>query len=118
MRPSPSTVIFSTAVGGFRRYFPLRTDAKRHSPGACLHTPDAGPTVGSFGRFMGAVFAGYGAAWIAVARQTPVPARAVRWLAAVLLLGGLGRVLSLAVDGRPHAFQLVLMGIELGLAPV
>ncbi|WP_189916922.1 DUF4345 domain-containing protein [Kitasatospora xanthocidica] len=79
---------------------------------------DAGPTVGSFGRFMGAVFAGYGAAWIQAARQTPVPARTVRWLAAVLLLGGLARVLSLAVDGRPHGFQLVLMVIELGLAPV
>ncbi len=67
---------------------------------------------------MGAVFAGYGGAWIRAARQAPVPAREVRWLAAVLLLGGLGRVLSLAVDGRPHGFQLLLMAIELGLPPV
>ncbi|MFE6502771.1 DUF4345 domain-containing protein [Kitasatospora sp. NPDC057738] len=79
---------------------------------------DAGPTVGSFGRFMGAVFAGYGVAWIRAARQAPVPAGTVRWLAAVLLLGGLARVLSIVVDGRPHWFQLVLMAIELGLAPV
>ncbi|MBD0690802.1 DUF4345 domain-containing protein [Streptomyces sp. CBMA123] len=79
---------------------------------------DPGPTVDSFGRFMGAVFAGYGAAWIWAARQAPVPARVVRWLAAVFLLGGLGRVLGLAVDGRPHWFQLVLMGIELGLPVV
>lgn len=79
---------------------------------------DAGPTVGSFGRFMGAVFAGYGLAWIQAARQAPVPARTVRWLAAVLLLGGLARVLSIVADGRPHGFQLVLMAIELGLAPV
>ncbi|MBD0671523.1 DUF4345 domain-containing protein [Streptomyces sp. CBMA156] len=79
---------------------------------------DAGPTVDSFGRFMGAVFAGYGAAWIRAARQTPVPARAVRWLAVVFLLGGLGRVLSIAVAGRPHWFQLVLMAIELGLGAV
>ncbi|MFF2747689.1 DUF4345 domain-containing protein [Kitasatospora sp. NPDC058048] len=79
---------------------------------------DAGPTVGSFGRFMGAVFAGYGVAWIRAARQAPVPARTVRWLAAVLLLGGLARVLSIVLDGRPHWFQLVLMAIELGLAPV
>ncbi|MFJ7248190.1 DUF4345 domain-containing protein [Kitasatospora sp. NPDC098652] len=80
--------------------------------------PDPGPTVDSFGRFMGAVFAGYGVAWIRAARQMPVPAREVRWLTAVLLLGGLGRVLGLAVDGRPHWFQLVLMGIELGLPAV
>nr|BFD89862.1 hypothetical protein KitaXyl93_12220 [Kitasatospora sp. Xyl93] len=79
---------------------------------------DAGPTVDSFGRFMGAVFAGYGAAWIQAARQAPVPARAVRWLAAVLLLGGLARVLSIAADGRPHWFQLVLMAVEFGLPPV
>lgn len=80
--------------------------------------PDPGPTVDSFGRFMGAVFVGYGAAWIRAARQAPVPAREVRWLTAVLLLGGLGRVLGLVVDGRPHWFQLVLMGIELGLPAV
>ncbi|MFD8782996.1 DUF4345 domain-containing protein [Kitasatospora sp. NPDC059599] len=82
-------------------------------PGAA----DAGPTVGSFGRFMGAVFAGYGVAWIRAARQAPVPAREVRWLAAVFLLGGLARLLGIAVDGWPHGFQVVLMGIELGLAP-
>ncbi|WP_030241430.1 DUF4345 domain-containing protein [Streptomyces sp. NRRL S-350] len=78
----------------------------------------AGPTVDSFGRFMGAVFAGYGAAWIRAARQDPVPAGTVRWLAAVFLLGGLARVLSIAVDGWPQGFQVVLMVIELGLAPV
>ncbi|MGW7443989.1 DUF4345 domain-containing protein [Kitasatospora sp. NPDC054795] len=75
---------------------------------------DAGPTVGGFGRFTGAVFAGYGVAWIRAARQAPVPARAVRWLAAVLLLGGLARVLSIVVDGRPHWFQLVLMASNSG----
>ncbi|MFJ6620131.1 DUF4345 domain-containing protein [Kitasatospora sp. NPDC091335] len=52
------------------------------------------------------------------ARQTQVPARAVRWLAAVFLLGGLGRVLAIVVAGRPHWFQLVLMAIELGLGAV
>ncbi|MFF9640864.1 DUF4345 domain-containing protein [Kitasatospora aureofaciens] len=81
-------------------------------------TADPGPTVDSFGRFMGAIFAGYGAAWIWAVRQWPVPAWAVRWLTAVFLLGGLGRVLAIAVGGRPHWFQLVLMGIELGLPPV
>ncbi|MFI9157828.1 DUF4345 domain-containing protein [Kitasatospora aureofaciens] len=81
-------------------------------------TADPGPTVDSFGRFMGAIFAGYGAAWIWAVRQRPVPAWAVRWLTAVFLLGGLGRVLAIAAGGRPHWFQLVLMGIELGLPPV
>ncbi|MFG2884769.1 DUF4345 domain-containing protein [Streptomyces sp. NPDC048297] len=78
----------------------------------------AGATVDSWGRFMGSSFVGYGLAWLWAARQRPIPARAVRWLAGVFLLGGVGRLLSLAVHGWPQWFQIVLAGIELGLAPV
>ncbi|MEV7615428.1 DUF4345 domain-containing protein [Streptomyces sp. NPDC089799] len=78
----------------------------------------AGPTVDSLGRFFGAVFAGYGLAWLWAARQEPVPARVVRWLAAVFLLGGAGRLVSLAVHGWPHPFQVALTVIELVLPPV
>ncbi|GED84158.1 hypothetical protein TNCT6_12430 [Streptomyces sp. 6-11-2] len=78
----------------------------------------AGTTVDSWGRFMGASFVGYGLAWLWAARQRPVPARAVRWLAGVLLLGGAGRLLSLALHGRPQWFQIPLTVIELGLPPV
>lgn len=78
----------------------------------------AGTTVDSWGRFMGAAFVGYGLAWLWAARQHPIPARAVRWLAGVFLLGGVGRVLSLAVHGWPQWFQIVLAVIELGLPPV
>ncbi|MGW3045763.1 DUF4345 domain-containing protein [Kitasatospora sp. NPDC001159] len=52
------------------------------------------------------------------ARQAPVPARAVRALTAVFLLGGLGRVLAIVTDGWPQGFQVVLMVIELGFSPV
>ncbi|GAA0918413.1 DUF4345 domain-containing protein [Nonomuraea longicatena] len=83
-------------------------------PGAA----SAGPTVDSWGRFMGAAFAGYGLAWLWAARQRPIPVAVVRWLAAVFLLGGVGRLLSLAVHGRPHGFQTALAVIELGLPPV
>ncbi|RAG83989.1 DUF4345 domain-containing protein [Streptacidiphilus pinicola] len=78
----------------------------------------AGTTVDSWGRFMGASFTGYGLAWIWAARQRPIPATAVRWLAAVFLLGGVGRVLSLALHGWPQWFQIALSVIELGLPPV
>ncbi|WP_331728699.1 DUF4345 domain-containing protein [Streptomyces sp. NBC_00158] len=78
----------------------------------------AGATVDSWGRFMGAAFAGYGLAWLWAARQRPVPAGVVRWLAGVFLLGGAGRLLSLAVHGRPQWFQIALTVIELGLPPV
>ncbi|MEU9303453.1 DUF4345 domain-containing protein [Streptomyces sp. NPDC048269] len=78
----------------------------------------AGPTVDSLGRFFGAIFAGYGLGWIWAARQSPVPAGAVRWLAGVFLLGALGRLLSLAVAGWPHWFQVVLAVVELALPPL
>ncbi|WP_392959803.1 DUF4345 domain-containing protein [Streptomyces sp. LN245] len=78
----------------------------------------AGTTIDSWGRFMGAGFVGYGLAWLWAARQSPIPARTVRWLAGVFLLGGVSRLLSLAVHGWPHWFQIALAVIELGLPPV
>lgn len=78
----------------------------------------AGPTVDSWGRFMGASFVGYGLAWLWAARQRPIPARAVRWLAGVFLLGAVGRLISLAVHGWPQWFQIALTVIELILPPV
>jgi hypothetical protein len=83
--------------------------------------PGAGPagtTIDSLGRFFGAIFAGYGLAWLWAARQKPIPATAVRWLAGVFLLGAFGRVLSLAVHGWPHWFQVVLAVVELVLSPL
>ncbi|MEU9544914.1 protein of unknown function [Streptomyces sp. OV198] len=77
----------------------------------------AGATVDSWGRFMGASFVGYGLAWLWAARQRPIPATAVRALSAVFLLGGLGRLISLAVHGWPQWFQIALTVIELGLPP-
>jgi hypothetical protein len=69
-------------------------------------------------RFYGAIFLGYGMAWVWAARQRPIPSKAVRWLAGIFFVGGIGRVLSLVTDGRPQWFQLVLMAIELVLPPV
>ncbi|WP_419998097.1 DUF4345 domain-containing protein [Streptomyces boninensis] len=79
---------------------------------------DAGATLDSLGRFFGAIFAGYGLVWLWAVRQDPIPAHVVRWLAAVFLLGGVGRLLSLAVHGWPHPFQVALSVIELALPPV
>ncbi|MFG2611313.1 DUF4345 domain-containing protein [Streptomyces anulatus] len=79
---------------------------------------DAGATLDSLGRFFGAIFVGYGLVWLWAARQDPVPARVVRWLAAVFLLGGIGRILSLAAHGWPHPFQVALALIELAFPPV
>ncbi|MFF0530016.1 DUF4345 domain-containing protein [Nocardia amikacinitolerans] len=78
----------------------------------------SGVTADSQSRFFGAIFVGYGVAWIWTARRTPIPAVAVRWLAGVFLLGAVGRVLSVAVYGWPHWFQIVLTVIEFVFPPV
>ncbi|GAB2635876.1 DUF4345 domain-containing protein [Nocardia goodfellowii] len=79
---------------------------------------DAGVTADSQSRFFGAIFAGYGAAWIWAARRSPIPAPAIRWLAGIFLLGAFARVVSLAVHGWPHWFQIVLTVIEFVLPPL
>jgi len=75
----------------------------------------AGATVDSRERFYNAIFVGYGLAWIWVARGRPMSIVLTRWLAGIFLLGGAGRLLSLAVWGRPHWFQLALAGVEMVL---
>jgi Domain of unknown function (DUF4345) len=73
---------------------------------------DANATVDSRERFYSAYFAGYGLAWIRAARKSPIQAGDVRLLAGVMLLSGIGRLLSLVRNGRPHWFQEVLTAIE------
>jgi hypothetical protein len=78
----------------------------------------AGITVDSRERFYNAIFFGYGVAWVWAARQPVISATAVRWLAGVMFLGGIGRILSMVEYGRPHWFQGPLTFIELALPPV
>jgi hypothetical protein len=78
----------------------------------------AGATVDNRERYYGAIFLGYGLAWFWVARRAPIPASAVRWLAGIFLLGGVGRALSVVVHGWPQWFQTVLMAVELLLPAV
>ncbi|MEV6239542.1 DUF4345 domain-containing protein [Lentzea sp. NPDC051838] len=78
----------------------------------------AGTTVDSRERFYNAIFLGYGLAWIWAVRQSPVPANAIRWLAGVFALAAVGRLLSMAVHGPPHWFQVALTVLEVVLAPV
>jgi hypothetical protein len=40
-----------------------------------------------------------------------------RLLAAIVVVGGLGRLLALALDGRPGAPTLFALGMELGVTP-
>ncbi|MDT5084297.1 MAG: hypothetical protein QOJ61_1340 [Mycobacterium sp.] len=73
---------------------------------------DANATIDSRERFYSAYFAGYGVAWLRAARKSPIRAREVRLLAGLMLISGIGRLISLVHNGRPHWFQEVLTAIE------
>ncbi|MGW0182265.1 DUF4345 domain-containing protein [Nocardia sp. NPDC003345] len=87
--------------------------------------PDAVPDTGALtatddnqNRFFGAIFAGYGLAWIWAVRQSPVAGNAVRWLAGIMFVGGLSRFFSVAAHGWPHPFVIGLTVLELVLPPL
>ena len=74
-------------------------------------------TVDSHVRFMGPVFAGYGLGWLDAASAPEPGLNRMRTLAGLRALGGLGRLVTRAILGRPHRFHDLLLGIELA-APV
>ena len=73
---------------------------------------DADATVDSRERFYSAYFAGYGVAWLRAARKSPIRAGEVRLLAGLMAVSGIGRLISLVHNGRPHWLQEVLTAIE------
>ncbi len=73
---------------------------------------DANATVDSRERFYFAYFAGYGVAWLRALRRSPIRTLDVNLLAGLMLISGIGRLLSLFGHGRPHWFQEVLTAIE------
>jgi hypothetical protein len=80
----------------------------RSVPGAW----DANTTMDSRERFYNVVFGGYGLAWIWAARQTPISANQVRFLAGLMAVGGVARLVSMADRGKPHWFQTALTVVE------
>lgn len=74
-------------------------------------------TVDSHVRFMGPVFAGYGLAWLDTAAAREPDLERMRLLAALMALGGIGRLVTRATVGPPHRFHDLLLAVELG-APV
>jgi uncharacterized membrane protein len=76
------------------------------------------PTMDSELRFYAAFWGAYGLILIAAARNLGAMLRYVPLLAAVLFVGGAGRVLSCLLVGPPHPFFSLMMMIELVLPVV
>jgi hypothetical protein len=64
-------------------------------------------------RFFNAIWVGFGAFALWQALRGDVPQKTIAVIAAVLFVGGLGRIVSLVAEGRPDTIYVALMVIEL-----
>jgi hypothetical protein len=86
--------------------------------GAQVEGAEAVPSVESELRFYAAFWIGYGAAALWVAPRVERETLAVRALAAILFIGGIGRAIAWIDAGQPHALYIVLLCLELLLPAV
>lgn len=63
-------------------------------------------------RFLGGLLVGVGVFFVALSRRAALPIPAIQVLAGGMLLGVVGRLLSLAITGIAAPFTVALMGIE------
>ncbi|ORW26330.1 hypothetical protein AWC18_00155 [Mycolicibacter nonchromogenicus] len=70
------------------------------------------PTVDSETRAAGALLIGFGVGYLETFRRFPIPATAVRLLAAVMALLGLSRLMSMADVGMPHPVFTAACAVE------
>lgn len=70
------------------------------------------PSIDSQEHFYGVIFAGYGMAYIWAARQAQIQTRLIRILAGLMLIGGVGRIISWVDQGRPHPMWIALGAVE------
>ncbi|MGH3674279.1 MAG: DUF4345 domain-containing protein [Mycobacterium sp.] len=87
-------------------------------PEAIIGGSDVNPTSDGEDRFFAGFFLGYGVALLWCARDVEHKRMFVNFLAAVVFVGGIGRLLSVILVGPPHPFYLAMLAIELGLPPL
>ena len=66
-------------------------------------------------RFFAALFLCYGLAFLWCVPDVEAKRRPINVLAAVFLIGGLARLLSIALSGPPNAFYSAMLVVELAL---
>jgi hypothetical protein len=79
------------------------------------HGGEVTANVDSEFRFFAAWYLGAGVLLLSIAPRVEKARSVIRGVCGVMLLAACGRLLSLATAGRPDAFFLVLLGIELAV---
>lgn len=115
LRPRTTLQAVLTAGGTLATVAGLQTviSGARSIPGK----PEADALVESELRFYGAFYAATGLAVLHVAPRAEQEPRAVRAIAAAVLLAGLARAGGWVAAGAPHPAQRALLAIELALPP-
>ena len=84
-------------------------------PDAIIGGTDVNPTSDGEDRFYAGLFLCYGVALLWCARDVQDKRVYVNLLAAVLFVGGIGRLLAVVLVGMPHPFYLAMLAVELVL---
>lgn len=87
-------------------------------PGVIPGSIPVNATMDSEDRFYAVFFLAYGAAVLWCLRDWRSKRREIRLLMAVFFIGGLARLVSIAVVGLPHPFFVAMAIIELVLPPL
>ena len=87
-------------------------------PQAIIGSVAVNPTMAGEDRFFAGLFLCCGVALLWCARDVQRKRVYINVLAAVFFVGGIGRLLGVAIDGAPHPFYLAMLAIELVLPPL
>jgi hypothetical protein len=87
-------------------------------PRAIIGSVAVNPTMAGEDRFFAGLFLCSGIALLWCARDVQRKRVYINLLAAAFFVGGLGRLLAVAIDGAPHPFYVAMLVIELALPPL
>jgi hypothetical protein len=87
-------------------------------PEAVIGAVPVNPTMAGEDRFFAGLLMCYGIALLWCARDVQRKCIYVSLLAAVFYVGGIGRLLSVLLDGAPHPFYVAILVLELALPPI
>jgi hypothetical protein len=87
-------------------------------PPAIIGSVAVNPTMAGEDRFFAGMLLCFGIALLWCSRDVQRKRIYVNLLAAVLFVGGIGRLLAVVIDGPPHPFYVAMLALELAIPPL